>query len=230
MKTSEIFYSIQGEGLFTGMPSVFIRVAGCNLRCGWCDSKYALPGTSGKQLNSKSINNNIRHFPTRYVVITGGEPMLYNDVRSLARLLISEGKHVTIETNATYPPKGISCSLASLSPKLSNSTPARTVGAKWRELHEKRRINIDAIRAWVAGYDYQLKFVVRNRKDITEVARFVEDIGQSVVAEKVFLMPEGVRQSVIEKRSDIVVDACREFGFRYCDRLQIKLFGNKRGK
>lgn len=230
MRIAEIFYSIQGEGLFSGMPSVFIRVTGCNLRCGWCDSKYAIMGIGGRQLNPDDVNNEIRNYPTRHIVITGGEPMLINDIHALARRLIGVGKHVTIETNATLPPKGILCSLSSLSPKLSNSTPGQMVGANWRQLHKKRRINIDAIRAWIADYDYQLKFVVRSRKDIIEVVRFVEDIGRSVLPEKVFLMPEGVRQSIIDKRSDVVVDACKQYGFRYCDRLQIRLFGNKRGK
>ena len=85
MLISEIFHSIQGEGVLTGVPSVFVRTSGCNLRCNWCDTPYASWNPEGKQLSVADIVAEVKRFTAaRHVGLTGGEPMLAKDLPELA--------------------------------------------------------------------------------------------------------------------------------------------------
>src|SRR3712207_4613712 len=122
MKVSELFYSIQGEGKLTGVPSVFVRASGCNLRCTWCDTPYASWDPEGEDLPVDEIVRRVAAFQTKHVVRTGGEPMIMPDIGQLCAELHDRGNHVTVETAATVF-KAVKLPLASLSPKLSNSTP-----------------------------------------------------------------------------------------------------------
>ena len=103
MRVSEVFYSIQGEGKLTGMPSVFIRTSGCNLRCTWCDTPRTSWESAGeaRDLDIDEILRRIREHAGRYVVLTGGEPLLAPDVDELTRRITADGYHLTIETAAT---------------------------------------------------------------------------------------------------------------------------------
>src|SRR2546421_2667194 len=102
MKVSEIFYSIQGEGKLVGVPSVFVRTSGCNLRCTWCDTPYASWNPEGEQRNIAQIVAAVENHPTaRHVVLTGGEPMIAKEIRELASAIKITGRHITIETAAT---------------------------------------------------------------------------------------------------------------------------------
>ena len=112
MLISEIFYSLQGEGELTGLPSVFVRTSGCNLRCTWCDTPYASWNPEGAQQSIEDIVAEVQRHPTRHVVLTGGEPMIAPQIRELAAELKLLGYHVTIETAATIAPDGIACDLA----------------------------------------------------------------------------------------------------------------------
>src|SRR5207245_4988362 len=85
MLISEIFYSIQGEGELTGVPSVFIRTSGCNLRCNWCDTKYASWNPEGADMPVDVILEKVSAYPANHVVLTGGEPMIAKGIRDLAR-------------------------------------------------------------------------------------------------------------------------------------------------
>ncbi len=166
MLISEIFYSLQGEGGLAGLPSVFVRTSGCNLRCTWCDTPYASWNPEGTQQSIEDIVSEVQQHPTRHVVLTGGEPMIAPQIRELASELKLLGYHVTIETAATVAPDGIACDLASLSPKLLNSAPDGTKHAAWRKKHEATRWNPAVIRAWLDGYAYQFKFVVARPEDL----------------------------------------------------------------
>ena len=161
-------------------------------------------------------------------LLTGGEPMVARGLHELAARLLEMGKHVTIETAATVGPDGVSCSLASLSPKMSNSTPGAEASPEWRERHEATRLQHDVIRQWIDGYDAQLKFVICRGEDIDEVVSLLEELGRDVPPECVLLMPEGVHTSRLDAQSATIADACKEYGFRYCDRLHIRLSGNER--
>lgn len=230
MRISETFYSIQGEGTLTGLPATFIRTAGCNLRCRWCDSMYASLHARGRERTIDSLVEEVNRYPTRFCVITGGEPMMAKGIHDLAKRLVDGGKHVTIETASTIPPQGIDCSLASISPKLTNSTPGMDVSAAVRLRHESLRLQPDVIRDWIDHYDYQLKFVVCSTSDIPEVIAFLDKLDRSIAPEKVFLMPEGVDTAAFSNITDHIIAACKDHGFRFCDRLHIRLYGNTRGR
>src|SRR5580693_8656888 len=109
MWISEIFYSIQGEGELTGVPSAFIRTSGCNLRCSWCDTKYASWNPEGTEMNIDEIVSQVSQFRTDHVVLTGGEPMVAKGIHELASRLKEIGRHITIETAATVLPEDIAC-------------------------------------------------------------------------------------------------------------------------
>jgi len=229
MLVSEIFYSIQGEGELTGIPSVFVRTSGCNLRCSWCDTKYASWTPEGVEMSIEGIVTKVDEFGSRHVVVTGGEPMIAKGIHQLAVQLKDLGKHITIETAATVLPEGIPCDLASLSPKLNNSTPDAAAAGAWRDRHEKRRLQPEVIRDWIQSYNYQLKFVVASETDLDEVQDLLAAIGTEIVPGKVLLMPEGTDAAVIRRRSLPLIDICKRHGYRYCDRLHIQLFGNTKG-
>lgn len=229
MHVTEIFHSIQGEGGLTGVPSVFVRLAGCNLHCRWCDTPYSSWAPEGRAWAVADVVREVAAFPTRYCVLTGGEPMLAPELPDLAARLTDAGKHVTIETAATLPPAGIACALASLSPKLANSTPGADVGAGIRERHERLRTNLDAVRAWLDRYPYQLKFVIQTARDVDEVVDWLAALGRVVPPENVMLMPEGRTVPEMDRHAPIVTEACRRHGYRFCDRLHLRLFGPTRG-
>ena len=235
MRVAEIFHSIQGEGELLGVPSVFVRTSGCNLRCGWCDTPYASWRPEGEEMGVEEIVARVEHdFPaagSRHVVLTGGEPMVARDVHRLAEALRAGGqRHLTIETAGTVPPGGIQCDLASLSPKLRSSVPEPgRIAEGWRERHEATRLQPDVLRAWVEAYPYQLKFVLRGKEDLAEVEDVVTRIGVPIPPHRVLLMPEGVQADVLRERSLALVEVCRQRGYRLCPRLHVDLFGNRRG-
>ena len=230
MRISEIFYSVQGEGELTGVPSVFVRTSGCNLRCRWCDTKYASWDPSGDEMALSEILAFVKEKPANHVVLTGGEPMVAKGISELAQELGDLNKHVTIETAATVFPDGVVCNLASLSPKLGNSTPrSGEIESGWIEKHEARRLQPDVIDAWMAQYDYQLKFVVASPTDLEEIDALLGCLKNKPAAHKVLLMPEGVTTMSLKKRDALLVEHCKRRGFRYCRRLHVDLFGNTPG-
>ncbi len=97
MVITEIFKSIQGESSFVGLPCVFVRLTGCNLRCHWCDTAYAFYG--GKKMTPEEVQRRVRELGGKLVELTGGEPLLQKEVEPLAKLMIEEGYQVLIETS-----------------------------------------------------------------------------------------------------------------------------------
>jgi 7-carboxy-7-deazaguanine synthase len=230
MFISEIFHSIQGEGALAGVPSVFIRTSGCNLRCTWCDTKYASWRPEGEELSIDEIVAHVLPYRTHHVVLTGGEPMIAKGFRELANALRAHGLHITIETAGTVQPDGIACDLASLSPKLSNSTPhASEVGEEWRGKHEEARIQPEILRAWIERYPFQLKFVVESGADVAEIECLIRQLDTTIPPWKIFLMPQGTDTETLRRRTETVIELCKQFGYRYCNRLHIELFGHTRG-
>jgi 7-carboxy-7-deazaguanine synthase len=230
MLISEIFHSIQGEGELTGVPSVFVRTSGCNLRCAWCDTPYASWQPVGETLTVAAIVARVVAYPCQHVVLTGGEPMVAKGIHELAARLKQAGKHITIETAGTVPPAGIACDLASLSPKLANSTPSLdTVGPGWVARHERTRLQPEILRQWLDSYAFQLKFVVSEEQQIGEIGDLLISLERVIPACKTLLMPEGVTAAALGARREWLVDACKQHGFRFCQRLHINLFGNTRG-
>jgi 7-carboxy-7-deazaguanine synthase len=229
MLISEIFYSIQGEGELTGVPSVFVRTSGCNLRCNWCDTMYASWEPEGKQMSLAEILTEVDSHPAQHCVLTGGEPMIAKGIHELAHALRGRGKHITVETAATIAPDDIACDLASLSPKLSNSVPDDRLPDTWRQKHEQLRRQPEIIQQWLDHYPYQLKFVVTSAEDYEEIQSLLSQVSRKIPPAKVLLMPEGTSTTVIRGRDETLLDLCKRHGFRYCNRLHVELFGHTRG-
>jgi 7-carboxy-7-deazaguanine synthase len=219
---AEIFHSIQGEGSLVGVPSVFVRASGCNLRCAWCDTPYTSWHPEGDDWTLARILAEVDTYPARHVVVTGGEPMIAREIVELTRGLRAGGRHITIETAGTvFAP--VACDLMSISPKLANSTPA----GEWAERHERLRIQPDVVRRLMADYDYQLKFVVTQPEDLAEVRDLTRALDAD--AAKVILMPEGIDAAVLRERGVWLAEICKQEGFRFSPRLHVELWGNRRG-
>ena len=222
MKIAELFYSLQGEGSLVGVPSVFIRTSGCNLRCSWCDTPYTSWKPEGADMPLDQILDQVRAHPARHVVVTGGEPMIAPEIVPLTERLRGLGLHITIETAGTvFEP--VACDLMSISPKLSNSTPE----GEWAARHERLRIQSAVLRELMARYDYQLKFVIEKRADVAEAGALVEQVGAA--RDHVILMAEGTDRDVLRERSVWLAEICKSEGYRFSPRLHVELWGNQRG-
>jgi len=222
MQICEIFYSIQGEGLWSGIPAVFIRTAGCNLRCNGCDTPYALKEDVGQQMSIEAILAAISKYDAHHCVITGGEPMIALDMRELTIALRHADFQIGIETNCTIAPCGVICDLVSLNPKLPLSSLSDPAEVK----------NTDAqpniICEWIDDYAYQLKFVVGSIADVAKVQTLVDKLKYQIPVERILLMPMTVRGEYVTPPTD-VVEWCKKYGYRYCNRLQVELYGERRG-
>jgi 7-carboxy-7-deazaguanine synthase len=223
MRIAEIFYSVQGEGSLVGVPSLFVRTSGCNLRCSWCDTPYTSWNPEGEDLGIDEILDRAAVFPAaRHVVLTGGEPMIAPAIVELSERFRERGMHITVETAGTvFTP--VACDLMSISPKLSNSTPEGV----FRTQHERLRRQPDVLLRLMAGYDYQLKFVVAREDDVNEVCAVVAQL--NAPAGKVILMPEGIRADILRERGVWLAELCKQNGFRFSPRLHVDLYGNRRG-
>lgn len=223
MKIAEVFYSVQGEGKLVGVPSVFVRTSGCNLRCGWCDTPYTSWTPEGEAQSVESLVEQVSRFGAKHVVVTGGEPMIAPEVVALTEALRARGLHITVETAGTvFAP--VACDLMSISPKLSNSTPD---DSKWAAVHERTRINLDVLRKMIGSYAYQLKFVVAAPADLQEVLELTRRL--DVPAGEVLLMPEGRTPERMRERAAWLVELCLVHGFRYSPRVHVDIWGDRRG-
>jgi len=226
MKISEIFYSIQGEGMLAGIPSVFVRTSGCNLRCTWCDTPYTSWKPEGEDLPLDAILADVRRRDSTHVVVTGGEPMIQEEIVRVTERLKDFGLHITIETAGTvYQP--VTCDLMSISPKLANSTPVSREGGRWAAQHDRLRYQPEVLKQLIAEYPYQLKFVVSDPGDLQEIETILTETEAD--RGRVILMPEGTDPDALYQRSLWLVDICKQQRFRYGPRLHIDLFGNQRG-
>ena len=224
MKIAEIFYSLQGEGSLVGVPSVFVRTSGCNLRCSWCDTPYTSWHPEGVDFTLEQIVAEVdsRLGSARHVVVTGGEPMILPEMVTLTERLRERGLHITVETAGTvFQP--VACDLMSISPKLSNSTPE---GA-WAARHDQLRIQPETLTRLMERYDYQLKFVLAAPQDLVEVESLVAALGAA--RGRVILMPEGVTRERLLERSLWLAEICKEHGYRFSPRLHVDLYGDRRG-
>lgn len=227
MKIAEIYKSIQGEGLLTGTPSVFIRASGCNLRCWFCDTPYASWRPEGEDYAVDEIIAEVEEWDVKHVVITGGEPMLFAEMIPLCRELKRRGRHITIETAGTlYLPAA--CDLMSISPKLSSSGPDPERHAHWARRHERQRLQREVLMRLMAEYDYQLKYVVDRVDDVAEVEEMLASL-PAVSAERVLLMPQGRTMEEMTSRSLWLAELCHERGWAICPRRQLEWFGPVRG-
>ncbi|GMV24799.1 MAG: hypothetical protein AMXMBFR58_08300 [Phycisphaerae bacterium] len=229
---SEVFLSLQGEGKLTGVPSFFIRLSGCNLRCAWCDTPYASWQPEGKPVAIAELVRQAKASGASHVVLTGGEPMIFPQLSALAAGLRNAGLHITIETAGTVDRDDVACDLMSISPKLANSTPGaddpRDPTGTWRTRHDQRRMNPGAIEALLRrAPDRQLKFVVSRPADLAEIDEVLARV-RGWSRDDILLMPEGTAPPGPDLK-DLLVRECLARGWRYCTRLHLDLFGHRRG-
>ncbi len=209
---SEIFYAIQGEGLLAGRPSVFIRLAGCPLRCKYCDTEYALDAKAGNKISIEEIIKKIMKYEPDYAVITGGEPLIAAQISLLCEAIKEHKMHITIETAGIKFVPDLACDLMSISPKLSN--------AHNNEPDKTGYLKIDQIARLIKNYDYQLKFVMEKIEDITEVHQVLNDL-KDIKRSKVLLMPQAKNITQYLRISPLVVELCKANGFVFSPRLQL---------
>jgi 7-carboxy-7-deazaguanine synthase len=222
LRIAELFYSLQGEGSLVGVPSVFVRTSGCNLRCSWCDTPYTSWKPEGVDLTLDQILDEVKAHPARHVVVTGGEPMIAPEIVPLTERLRGLGLHITVETAGTvFQP--VACDLMSISPKLSNSTPE----GPWAAQHDRLRLQPGTLAELMARFDYQLKFVMEKPEDLEEVRSLVAALGAD--RGRVILMPEGTDRERLRERAVWLGEVCKEEGFRFSPRLHVDLYGNRRG-
>ena len=207
-----------------GVPSVFIRLAGCSLRCRWCDTKYALDQEAGFHYSTDKIVQAVQQQArSKFVVITGGEPMINPDLPELVQKLKASEKHITIETAGIAFIPDLACDLMSISPKLSNSTPA---APQLAAVHEDSRLDIAVLSELIDNYKYQLKFVVDSQADLPEIQQTVEKIG-NVDSDKVMLMPQAKTREEFLAKSPMVACLCKQTGFAFGQRLHLLLRNNQ---
>jgi 7-carboxy-7-deazaguanine synthase len=223
MNIVEIFYSLQGEGRLTGVPSVFIRVAGCPVRCTWCDSKYAWDEFAGEELSVEQIVGKVEAFDSKFVVVTGGEPMVNQHLPLLAAKLAHTDRHITVETSGIAFIPDLPVDLMSISPKLSNAFSPNAA------ITRHHNGSIQAVKQLVKHYDYQLKFVIDIEDDIAEVTALVHSI-KDIDPGKVMLMPQAKTRDELLAKSAMVGQLCTRYGFNFGQRLQVLLWDNQRGK
>lgn len=263
----EMFVSIQGEGRFTGYPSLFVRLGGCNLRCVFgnsrCDTPYSSFEldkpicTTVKEAVAKAESLLMANPHVEHIVITGGEPMLYKD--AIKEFLDGDlgGKVITIETNGTLPALmtwensnecEVGVDLWSVSPKLSTSVDKnlKYLTPEMRDNHDRIRINIDNLASYydsmkatqeeiAESATLQFKFVYSGPDSVTEIENILEQIAVKTntrvewLSEYVMLMPEGTTNDQLSAISQECAQVCINKGWTFCDRLHIRIWGDKRG-
>ena len=151
MKVNEIFYSIQGEGILVGVPSIFLRLTGCNLRCSYCDTKYAY--VQGEEMSIPAILDAIKKFTCTNICITGGEPLLQKDTVKLIETLLQKNYKLCLETNGSISIKKL----------VGKKSLVISLDIKCPSSGSHEQMNIKNI-SYLSEKD-QLKFIINNKKD-----------------------------------------------------------------
>ena len=149
LRVTEIFYSIQGESTWAGIPCTFVRLTGCPLRCAWCDTAYAFHG--GERMSFDEIVARVRAYPADVVEVTGGEPLAHAPAYALTERLLEEGYTVLVETSGAFD-------IAPLDPRVHKIMDLKCPGSG--EGHRNRWENLEHI----TERD-EIKFVVKDRTD-----------------------------------------------------------------
>ena len=230
MLVSEIYASLQGEGLLAGTPSTFVRTSGCHLRCRWCDTPFTSWRPEGREMAPEAILDEVAAAGRRHVVVTGGEPLLHDEMPGLCEALRARGHHVTIETagsvDSTAP-----ADLVSASPKLSASGPVAASDPAWHARHERLRRRDDVLVRLLRRQPWQLKFVVDGEADVDETIRWIAELGGGLPIDtsRVFLMPQGIDEDDLARKSAWLQAVCLTHGLQFAPRHHIGWFGHTRG-
>lgn len=196
MKINEIFLSIQGEGMLVGLPTIFVRTQGCNLRCSYCDTKYAY--YDGNDLSVTQVVNEIEKFYVKRVCITGGEPLLQNDINDLVQILINNRYEVSIETNGSI----------SIGKIINNSNLLFSLDIKCPSSGSHNMMDFNNLN-FIQKKD-QIKFIIGNESDFDFACAIVNN--KNLCAKtNVFYCPvwgvdtKNLVQSILNKKMDVRV-------------------------
>lgn len=159
LRVSEIFYSLQGESRTVGFPTVFIRLTGCPLRCGYCDTSYAFSG--GERLTLSEILKQVEAYEARYVTVTGGEPLAQRDCWLLLKMLCDAGYSTSVETSGAVD-------IRQVDKRVSTVMDIKTPGSG--EVERNRYENLDLLKR-----KDQVKFVIIDRADYEWSRQFIAD-------------------------------------------------------
>lgn len=171
----EIFYSLQGESTLVGLPTVFVRLSGCPLRCTYCDTAYAFKG--GEQMTGEEILSKVKKYNTRYVCVTGGEPLAQKDALFLLEDLCDAGYKVSLETSGAID-------ISQVDPRVIKVVDVKTPASG--EVEKNRYGNFD----YLKDKD-QLKFVICNREDYEWSKQMVNEYSLQNKCEVLFSPVEG---------------------------------------
>lgn len=170
MKINEIFYSIQGEGFYTGTPAIFIRFSGCNLKCDFCDTQHE----SGKQMLVEDIVKEIAQYPSKFVVLTGGEPTLQKELENLALKLHHKGYYIAMESNGINPrPKYIDWFTVSPKYKKTVVNTCDELKVVYEKQDMSQYANISAKQYYVQPCDR--KDAEKNAQNIQDTINFIKE-------------------------------------------------------
>lgn len=225
---NEIFHSIQGEGVFVGTPSTFIRTNSCDLRCDWCDTPYTSWNSEKNIMSLDEILlkvDQITPKTTDHIVITGGEPTLQINLPELITLL-RQDFYVTLETSGTRK-RDVYPNIFSVSPKLSSSTPSKERSKYWNYQHERKRINLEVLKYYSKLDNSYFKFVINNEQDLNEVNDLISKI--DIYHPKVYLMPEGRTSEEVKSKYQWLAEVCKKEGYILTPRLHVEIWGDRRG-
>jgi 7-carboxy-7-deazaguanine synthase len=209
IRINEIFYSIQGEGIQIGIPTVFIRTQGCPLSCSWCDTVYARNFVNGKDMEISEIMRKVKDYPTRYVCVTGGEPLLQKPVKVLINRLLKLGYNVGLETNGSATLKGLPKDLfISMDVKCPSS---------------KMENRMDFANIKLLKHTDQMKFVLKDKKDYDYAKKIIRKYkpGCNIV----FMPVWGI--NVKKLAANVLKDG---LNVRVLIQLHKLIWGDKRGK
>ena len=218
MKLSEVFYSIQGEGPHVGKPAIFIRLAGCNLSCEWCDSKFASRGTQQFDVSHDDILNVVAKYGNcKHIVWTGGEPLIQAaDIAKTVREFKKAGYFQELETNGTIAPFPLNALIDSwnVSPKLHSSG-----GEPYKRVGEILAVWVTLVR------NVTFKFAIKTDNDLREIELITSKF--QIPPSQIMLMPVMTDRS--PEMYQWVAEVCKKSGCRFSPRLQIDIYGDRRG-
>ena len=230
IKVCEIFYSVQGEGINAGVPSVFVRLFGCNLTCDWCDTRYSWHRDFARfeKMSARQVADRICAFgglPGKNIVFTGGEPALQQEaIRRIRKELMARRDHFSLspedqftfelETNGTRRIEDDFWNVINISPKLQNAgqQPYPVLAHCFpREHHQK---------TW-------WKFVVEDEKDMDDILALLKE--HHISPHKVLLMPQAQTRDELIAASPAIIELCKQYGFRFSPRLHVFIYSDKAG-
>lgn len=209
----EIFYSLQGEGTRCGTPAVFLRLAGCNLACKWCDTKHSWG--NGILCSTKNVAAHLLDYRCDSLVITGGEPLLQQEALTRLLRLLPDSHFVEVETNGTIAP----CPYLEQRVNQWNISPKLTHSGNPRE----KACNPAALAHFSALPHAWFKFVVQSEEDWAAIAAL--ELPQN----RIILMPCATTRPALETARPAVVEMCLRHGVRLGDRLHLTLWDDKKG-